>query len=137
MSPDVRWVLLYTKQHAESWAEINLRNQGFLTLLPRVRMRTGVAPLFPRYLFAAYADAQRPSTMQNTFGVMYVVQCGEFPARVHCDVIAEIRDRMDHHGVVRLDATESASVALFAKRQRDRLQALEKFAAAGFRVRAA
>ena len=134
MSRDVRWVLLYTKRHAEQWAEINLRNQGFLTLLPRVRTRTGVVPLFPRYLFAGHEDDRRTSAMHNTFGVKYVVQSGELPARVHDDVIAEIRDRMDHHGLVRLDATESAAGALFAERQRDRLRALEKFAASGCRA---
>jgi hypothetical protein len=48
---DQCWLLLYTKARAESWADINLRKQGFTTLLPRVRQRGGFAPLFPRYLF--------------------------------------------------------------------------------------
>ena len=46
------WQLLYTKSRAEEWVEINLRKQGFATLLPRVRSRSGFGPLFPRYLFA-------------------------------------------------------------------------------------
>lgn len=136
MTSGLRWVLLYTKQHAEEWAEINLRRQGFSTLLPRVRSRTGFAPLFPRYLFAGYVESRTPSAMQNTFGVMYMVQCGDRPARVPAEVIGEIRDRMDQHGIVRLDVTPQ-STTLFATRQRERLQTLAKFAAAGFKVRAA
>ena len=41
---DITWLLLYTKPHAEAWAEVNLRNQGFVSLLPRVpstQMRSG------------------------------------------------------------------------------------------------
>ena len=136
MTSDVRWVLLYTKHHAEEWAEINLRKQGFSTLLPRVRSRTGFTPLFPRYLFAGHVEARTPSVMQNTLGVMYVVQCGDQPARVPAEVIGEIRSRMDQRGIVRLDA-QPAATALFALQQRQRLQALAKFAAAGFKVQAA
>ena len=136
MSSDLRWVLLYTKVHAEDWASINLRKQGFVTLLPRVRARGGIAPLFPRYLFAGYPLGARHAAMQNTFGVLYVVSCGEQPARVPNDVIAIMRERMDPHDIVTLDSRPGPD-PLFAARQRERLQALERFAAAGFRVRAA
>ena len=136
MSAEMSWVLLYTKRHAEAWAELNLRNQGFSTLLPRVRSSDGFAPLFPRYLFAGHHEARLPSSMQHTFGVMYVVHCGDRPALVPVAVITDIRDRMDQHGIVRLDVTH-ASATLFSSRQQQRLQTLAKFAAAGFRVRAA
>ena len=136
MSTDLRWVLLYTKPHAEAWAEINLRNQGFSTLLPRVRARGGIAPLFPRYLFAACEESRVASSMQHTLGVLYVVQCGAQAARVPVEVIEEIRSRMDAAGMVQLDLGPSPD-PLFDKRQRERLRAIEKFAEAGFRVRAA
>ena len=136
MTSDLRWVLLYTKPHAEAWAEINLRKQGFSTLLPRVRARGGIAPLFPRYLFAAHAEDRVASAMQHTLGVLYVVRCGEHAARVPGDVIADICSRMDAAGIVRLDL-EPALDPLFAAQQRDRIRALQKFAEAGFRVRAA
>ena len=136
VSPELRWVLLYTKQHAEEWAEINLRKQGFSTLLPRVRSRGALAPLFPRYLFAGHSESRTPRVMHSTFGVMYTVSFGDGAARVPDEVIAEIRSRMDAHGVVALEARERED-PLFARRQRDRIRTLEKFAAAGFRVRAA
>ena len=74
--------------------------------------------------------------MHSTFGVMYTVSFGDGAARVPDEVIAEIRSRMDAHGVVALEARERED-PLFARRQRDRIRTLEKFAAAGFRVRAA
>jgi hypothetical protein len=61
-----------------------------------------------------------------------VVRCGEQPARVPFDVIEEIRSRMDAHNVVRLTGGPDP---LFAKTQRERVRALEKLVAAGFRVK--
>jgi transcriptional antiterminator RfaH len=136
MSNAVHWILLYTKPHAEDWAAVNLRRQGFDTLLPRVRARGALTPLFPRYLFAAHSLARTPPAMQHTFGVLYVVRCGDRPAIVPPDVIAGIRERMDDRGIVTL-VRRPPEDELFARRQRDRLRALEQFAAAGFRVRAA
>ena len=130
------WKLLYTKPHAETWAEINLRRQGFATLLPSVRQRLGIGPLFPRYIFVGHGANQPMTSLSSTLGVLYIVRCGDHPARVPTDVIAEIQARMDAHGVVRLEEVPKPD-PLFAKAQRERIRALEKLAAAGFRVRAA
>jgi hypothetical protein len=65
--------------------------------------------------------------------VLYVVHCGEKPARVPIEVIDGVRARMDAHGVVELDS-RPASDPLFARRERERVRALVKFARAGFRV---
>jgi hypothetical protein len=136
VSSDLTWILLYTKRHGEDWAELNLRRQGFSTLLPKVRERRGIAPLFPRYLFVAHVETARKCVIKNTFGVMYVVQCGAKPARVPAELIAELHARMDAQGVVELDLGPTPD-SLYAARQRDRLRTLQKFADAGFRVRAA
>jgi hypothetical protein len=130
------WLLLYTRPHAEAWAEVNLRNQGFIPLLPRVIGRSGVAPLFPRYLFVGHDRPIAPPSLGNTYGVRYVVQCGDRPARVPNAVIAELRGRMDERGIVHLETTPKPD-ELYAKRERDRVRALVKFAEAGFRVRSA
>ncbi|HJU69159.1 MAG TPA: transcription termination/antitermination NusG family protein [Gemmatimonadaceae bacterium] len=130
---DLCWLLLYTKARAESWADINLRRQGFTTLLPRVRQRDGFGPLFPRYVFVGAPAGTDFRPARSTRGVLYVVHCGETPARVPLEVIEEIRARMDAQGVVAL--TESPNVdPLFARRERERVRALVKFAQAGFRV---
>ena len=130
---DLCWLLLYTKARAESWADVNLRKQGFATLLPRVRQRDGFGPLFPRYVFvgAPLGTDFRPA--RSTRGVLYVVHSGENPARVPLDVIDEIRARMDEHGVVELERRPLLD-PLFARRERERVRALVKFAQAGFRV---
>ena len=136
LDPDISWTLLYTKPHAEAWAELNLRNQGFVSLLPRVASRSGFLPLFPRYLFVGHRTSEPPAAIRSTFGVLYVVHCGDRPARVPADVIAEIQSRMNDAGVVSLEPTPKRD-PLFAKRERDRVRALVKFAQAGFRVRTA
>lgn len=133
---ELEWQLLYTKAHAESWVEVNLRAQGFSVLLPRVASRGGFAPLFPRYVFAGIRPGQRTAPLRSTLGVLYVVSHADRPARVPLDVIAEIRARMDAHGVVHLDKAARTD-ALFAHRERERVRALIKLAQAGFRVRSA
>ena len=132
----VSWCLLYTKPRAEVWVDANLRKQGFVCLLPRVGTRAGLGPLFPRYVFAGYTPGQRSQSLAGTYGVQYVVHCAGRPARVPAEVIAEIVARMDARGVVELERSSGAD-PIFAKRQRDRLATLEKFAAAGFKVRVA
>jgi transcription antitermination factor NusG len=127
------WLLLYTKPHAEVWADINLRKQGLVTLLPRVRRRGGHGPLFPRYVFAGYRAGQSMEALRSTRGVLYIVHCGDRPARVSPVVIADVRGRMDASGVVALEPA-SAPDSLFATGERSRLRALEKLARAGFRV---
>jgi transcription antitermination factor NusG len=133
---DITWLLLYTKPNAEAWTEVNLRNQGYVSLIPRVAQRGGFRPLFPRYVFAGHsADlSQRP--LASTSGVLYVVACGDRPARVPHEVIQEIRARMNENGVVQLEP-KPAPDALFAQRERERVRALVKLAHAGFRVKSA
>lgn len=134
--PTLTWQLLYTKPHAEAWAEINLRRQGFATLLPRVPEGSGFAPLFPRYIFSGHHNGQSIGSLRSTCGVLYVVRCGDQPARVPIEVIEEIRSRMNEHNVVRVGEVPSVD-PLFAKAQRERVRALERLVAAGFRVKVA
>jgi transcriptional antiterminator RfaH len=128
------WQLLYTKPHAEEQAELNLRKQGFATLLPRVRHGSEFMPLFPRYIFSGHRPGQPTACLHSTIGVLDVVRCGEHPARVPPEVIEEIRSRMDAHNMVRLSHGPAVD-PLFAKTQRERVRALEKLVAAGFRVK--
>jgi hypothetical protein len=115
---------------------MNLRKQGFMPLLPRVRTRSGFAPLFPRYLFVGVRDQVTPPSLRSTLGISHIVHCGERPARVPADVIVDVTSRMNEAGVVHLEPKRIAN-PLFAKRQRERSEALARFAAAGFRVKAA
>lgn len=130
---DQCWLLLYTKARAESWAEINLRRQGFVTLLPRVRQRGGFVPLFPRYLFVGAPVGTDFRSARSTRGVLYVVRCGEKPARVPPEVVHGIQSRMDEHDVVELEARPLVD-SLYARRERERVRTLVKLVQAGFRV---
>lgn len=128
------WQLLYTKPHAEAQAELNLRRQGFATFLPRIRAGYRLEPLFPRYIFTGHRVSQSTFSLRSTLGVMDVVRCGDQPARVPVEVIEEIRSRMDSEKVVRLSQNGRGD-PLFAKTQRERVHALERLVAAGFRVK--
>jgi hypothetical protein len=136
LESDVSWLLVYTKPHAEVWAEANLRNQGFMPLLPRVAARSGFAPLFKRYLFVGFRGLQPPPSIRNTSGVLYVVRCGQQVARVPAEVIADVSGRMNEYGIVHL-APKPATSPLFARRERERNAALAKFASAGFKLKSA
>lgn len=135
MERDWEWKLLYTKVRCESWSEANLRNQGFAVLLPRIRSKAGFAPLFPRYLFVGHVPGRDTRVLHSTRGVLKVVQFGERPVRVPPEVIEEVRARMDPFGVVHLP--DAPAEPLFDRRERERVRALVKLAAAGFRVRVA
>ncbi len=128
--------MLYTKSRAEEWVDVNLRRQGYSTLLPRVKARSGYRPLFPRYIFAGFEAERSGRELRSTRGVSYVVQCGEQPARVPVDVIAEITGRMDEWGVVVVDAAAKAG-SLFGTAERERVRTLVRFAEAGWRVKVA
>jgi transcription antitermination factor NusG len=124
------WQLLYTKPHAEEQAELNLRRQGFATLLPRVRSGSNSAPLFPRYIFTGHRPGQPTACLRSTIGVLDIVRCGEQPARVPVEVIEEIRSRMNGHNVVWVGEVPSVD-PLFAKDQRERVRTLERLVVAG------
>src|SRR5579872_2198851 len=113
-SGEMCWQLLYTKSRAEEWVDVNLRRQGYSTLLPRVRARSGYRPLFPRYIFAGFEADRSVRELRSTRGVSYVVQCGEQAARVPIAVISEIEGRMDAWGVVVVDVKAEPD-SLFGK----------------------
>jgi transcriptional antiterminator RfaH len=105
----LHWYVVHTQAQKESQAEINLRQQGFATYLPRyLRMRrharksTIVArPLFPRYLFVGLDLARdRWRAIQSTFGVSNLIFAGEEPLAVPDGVVDQIRARESNDGYV-------------------------------------
>jgi transcriptional antiterminator RfaH len=107
----LRWYVVHTQVQKESQAELNLRQQGFVTYLPRylrtrrhARKSTIVArPLFPRYLFVGLDLARdRWRVIQSTFGVSNLVFAGEQPLAVPDGVVDQIRAREGNDGFVML-----------------------------------
>ncbi len=106
-----QWFVVYTRVAQEGIAELNLKNQGFVTYLPRLALRRKQAnrvasvtvPMFSRYLFVQVdLAAARWRSINGTFGVANLVSFGDRPAPVSDAVIEELRSREDEDGIVRL-----------------------------------
>ena len=107
----LHWYVVQTQPNAEVTAETNLRRQGFQTYLPRYqkqrrharRCENILAPLFPRYLFVAIdTTRQRWRAIQSTLGVARLVSFGDTLVPLHESVVAQIRDREEEDGTIRL-----------------------------------
>jgi len=106
-----RWYAVYTQARMEKWARANLWERGLEVYLPLYRKqrrharRTDIvtAPLFPRYLFVQ-ADLSRVgrNIIAAAPGVNQLVSFGRQPTAVADAIIAEIRQREDDGGYVRM-----------------------------------
>ena len=90
------WYAVQTKPRQESKAELNLKNQGYQTYLPKIRHRKRrhdhwtyvTEPLFPRYLFIHADPAQQGlAPVRSTFGVSKLVRFGQLLQPVPDSVI--------------------------------------------------
>ena len=111
MTDGARWYVVHTQPNNEGRAELNLRQQGFITYLPRYlrsrrharRTETVARPLFPRYMFVCLDLARdRWRSVQSTFGVSQLVFAGEQPLSLPEGVVDAIRAREGGDGYVAL-----------------------------------
>jgi transcriptional antiterminator RfaH len=111
MTGSARWYVVHTQPNNEGRAELNLRQQGFVTYLPRYlrnrrharRTETVARPLFPRYMFVCLDLARdRWRSVQSTFGVSQLIFAGEQPLSLPDGVVDEIRAREGGDGYVAL-----------------------------------
>tara|TARA_B100000686_G_C16400878_1_gene767237 strand:- start:29 stop:535 length:507 start_codon:yes stop_codon:yes gene_type:complete len=107
----ISWYAVYTKPQLEVWAKNNLEERGLEVYLPRYlkqrrhARRTDIVPrpLFPRYLFVhADIDVGHRLWVNTAPGVAYLLSFGDHPAIVSDKVIAEIKDRENEDGFIRL-----------------------------------
>ena len=105
------WHVVYTQPRNEALACEHLERQGFEVFLPRYLKRRSharvvdmvPAPLFPRYLFAAFdACAAGWRAVRSTRGVIDLVRNGDELARVPDNVVDELQLRCDGQGFVLL-----------------------------------
>jgi len=108
------WFAVYTKPLREEYANWNLINMGYETLLPISLMaKRGIKkkiPLFPRYLFVNFDPEKQPWwSIKNCRGVTRLVSFHPdgFPTPVPDGFIDEIKLRMDEQGFVKLDILPS------------------------------
>ena len=142
---DLRWYAVHSQPHREARAQAQLDNQGFRTYLPKRlktvrharKLKTVVAPFFPRYLFIAL-DLGRHQwrCVNSTFGVSCLVMAGERPHPVPPGVVEAMIASTEHNGLLSFEQklTVGASVRLLAGPFAEQLGTLERLDDSG-RVR--
>jgi transcription elongation factor/antiterminator RfaH len=112
MSHEPRWFAVHTQPMRESLAQAQLQAQLFETFLPARlktvsharKLRTVVAPFFPRYLFVRIdPERQRWRAVNGTIGVVSLVMRGEAPQPVPRGVVEALDASADERGLIRLE----------------------------------
>ena len=86
------WYLLKTKPRQEIIAKQNLKNQGYGSFCPIVKINNRLVVLFPGYLFVQLNEkTQNWSPINSTKGVSYFVKFGLNFAKVPTSVIEFIK----------------------------------------------
>ena len=117
-SQEAAWYAVHTKPQKEGLVHKLLGFQGFETLYlhyPYVikharRTRMVMRAYFPRYVFVAVAEGQAIYDVNNTLGVSTVVYLDDEPLEIPGPVIAELRERADHKGMLKLSPKETTEV---------------------------
>ncbi|MDH3317993.1 MAG: transcription/translation regulatory transformer protein RfaH [Gammaproteobacteria bacterium] len=109
------WYLIYSKPQQEHVALENLDRQGYVSYLPRIRVRRRrqgryvkvVEPMFPRYLFIQLNDQTDDwGPIRSTIGVSNLVRFGMQPARVPDGLVHTLKDREDEEGIQLIEPKE-------------------------------
>ena len=108
----LRWYVIHTLPRQEDRAERNLKAWNIETLNPLVKEYRSnqysgsrfylTKSLFPRYIFARFADSRLLSKVRFTRGVHSVLTYGKSPAFVEDEIINSIQARIDEDGFVTL-----------------------------------
>jgi transcription elongation factor/antiterminator RfaH len=107
-----RWFLVYTLPCSELRARLQLGAQGFRTFMPQSlkttrharKLRTALAPFFPRYLFVILnLERDRWLSIRSTAGVSALVTSGERPTPVPKGVVEALVARAEETNSSRPD----------------------------------
>ena len=103
------WCVVRAQPRNEERADLNLKRQGYLTFLPRIRkqVRSGrrtswkSAPLFPGYLFVSLNPGLHTwHPIQSTYGVCGLVRFGDSPAILPQGLIERLQMLSGEDGVM-------------------------------------
>lgn len=94
------WAIVQTEPQREHLARMGLMRLGFMTYMPRIKIRQRIAPLFPTYLFCSIDQRWYPVLW--TQGVRQILMSDTQPAKLPDSVIVELKRRTDPDGLVRL-----------------------------------
>ena len=93
------WTVARTECQRENLANHHLARQGFVSYLPRIKLKNGrISPLYTGYLFVQ--DDQQWYPIQTTIGIRRLLLNGSSPAKIREEVIASIRQREGRDGLV-------------------------------------
>jgi transcription antitermination factor NusG len=104
-----RWFAVHSLPFRETYAEGNLKNQGFRTFMPKRhktvrharKLTTVEAPFFPRYLFVVLdLDRDQWRKVNGTFGVARLIMGGEQPRPVPYGVVETLTASADPRGIL-------------------------------------
>lgn len=131
------WYAVHTQVHREVRAQTQLQNQHYRVYLPQRRktirharkLRTVLAPFFPRYLFITLdPTVDQWRNVNHTFGVCSLVMAGERPHPVPRGVVEAMIAATDAAGVLSVaqDLKIGERVRLLAGPFADRLGTLDR-----------
>lgn len=104
------WFLAQLRPNSHRIAERNLQRQGFKTFLPLEertsrrgsQFRTQLEPIFPGYLFVAFAlDDGGWGVIDSTRGIRRLVSFGAGPAPVPFEIVEALKTRTDEKGLLK------------------------------------
>lgn len=137
-----RWYVAYTPPHKEAMAVTHLGEQGFRTFLPRQlknvrharKVRTILAPVFPRYLFVILNfDRDRWLSVNGTRGITRLIMVSGRPVPVPSGIVETLIAASDPAGKVKFapGIAEGEAVRLVAGPFADCLGVIERLDDAG------
>jgi transcriptional antiterminator RfaH len=108
---ETSWFAVQTKAHQEKCVSARLAKLKLEVFLPQIRteqfigrqIRKVAEALFPGYFFSRFCPLECLDAVRYTHGVLRVVTSGHFPIPVKPEIIANIRDRMEPDGFIRLE----------------------------------
>ncbi len=98
---DTRWYVVHTQARAERLAENHLKQQGYRVFCPVIKretrharkVKTVLAPLFPRYIFASFNPARdRWLSINGTVGVLRLITANDRPQALPKDLVEALMD---------------------------------------------
>src|SRR4249919_1390052 len=85
------WAVAQVESQCEHTVRLLLMRARYETYMPRIKIRSRIAPLFPGYLFVRITDRWYPVIW--TVGVVRLLMSGDQPARLPERTMVEIRKR--------------------------------------------
>lgn len=105
----MRWYVVNCQPHQEGRADLNLRQQGFESWVPKLlrtrrharRIEQIQAPMFPGYLFVKLnLDAQAWRSINGTYGVRRLLCANDQPAPISHGFVETLQQTMDSDGLI-------------------------------------